>query len=58
MKKSKDGGMNEINKYAHTHTHIQENKNLKKGNGGPQSPFTSSTLLKRVPLPVLCTEFP
>ena len=26
--------MKKVNKHAHTHTRIQENENLKKGNGG------------------------
>ena len=47
MRKSKDGDMNEVNKYAHTHTRIQEKEKLKRGNGCSRLPFTSSTLLKQ-----------
>ena len=39
--------MNKVNEHAHTHTRIQENENLKKGNGGSQSRFRSSTLLRQ-----------
>ena len=39
--------MNKVNKHAHTRTRIQENENLKKGNGGSRSTFRSSTLLRQ-----------
>ena len=46
-RESKNGDMNNINKHAHTHNRIQENKNLKKGNGGSRSAFTSRTLMRQ-----------
>ena len=39
--------MNKENKHAHTHRRIQESENLKKGNGGSMSQFTSSALLRQ-----------
>ena len=39
--------MNKVNKHAHTRTRIQENENLKKGNGGSRPIFRSSTLLRQ-----------
>ena len=37
--------MNKVNKHAHTHRHIEESENLKKGSGGSMSRFRSSTFL-------------
>ena len=39
--------MNKENKHVHTHRRTQESENLKKGNGGSMSQFTSSTLLRQ-----------